>query len=374
MEVFIKEVITRRDLKKFVRFPNKLYRNNKYYVPQLESMDMDMLDPKKNHAFQVCEGKYFLAYNGDGEIVGRVAGIINHAYNEKVNQKICRFSCLDFIDDNTVSKALMDAVESYAKEHGLDVMSGPVGFLEFDAAGVLVEGFDEYPTAYGKYNDPYYNDHLLALGYSKETDWVEFNICLDNYDRERDKRAADLIAERYHLHQAELKSRKDIYKYLDGVFDVMNKCYASIHGYSELTEGQLEDLKNQFVPNADPDLVSIILDENEQVVAFSIWMPSLSKALIKAKGHLFPFGFIHILKALHKNDTFDTLLISIDDNYKRKGLSAMIFDKMYVGVKKFGARFLETTRELESNNNVQNLFNKFSPRQHKRARCYMKNL
>lgn len=374
MNITVKEVTSRKELRRFVRFPNELYKDNRFYVPQIESMDMDTLDPKKNHAFEVCEARYFLAYDNLGEIVGRVAVIINHAYNEKVNERICRFGWLDFIDDPDVSKALMDTVTSFAREKGLERLSGPVGFLEFDASGVLVEGFDEYPTAYGKYNAPYYDSHLKSLGFSKETDWVEFSICMDNYNRERDHRAASLVAERFKLHQAPIRSRRDIYKYCDGIFSVMNDCYDRIHGYSRLSDGQIEDLKKQFIPNADPDLVSIILNEKEEVIAFSIWMPSLSKALIKAKGHLFPFGFIHILRALKHNDTMDTLLIAIDDRYKHKGVSAMIFDKIFHGVNKIGARYLETTRELETNDNVQNLFSKFSPRLHKRARCYTKNV
>jgi len=374
MEITIKEVNSRKDLREFVRFPNKLYKKNKYYVPQLESMDMDMLDPKKNHAFEVCEGKYFLAYNPEGKIVGRVAGIINHAYNEKVGEGICRFNCLDFIEDRSVLEALMGAVENYAREHGLTKMSGPVGFLEFDAAGVLVEGFDEYPTAYGKYNDPYYDPMLVSLGYEKDVDWVEYRMNMDNYDNERDRRAADIIARRFNLHQAPLKKRKDIYKYVDGAFDVMNQGYANLHGYSELSPGQLEDLKRQFIPNLDPSYVSIILDENEKVVAFSVWMQSLSKALIKAKGHLFPFGFLHILWALRHNDTVDTLLISIDEKYRSKGVIAMLFDKMYEGYRKYHTKYLESTRELETNTDVQKLFLRWSPRLHKRARCYTKNL
>ena len=172
----IQEVKTKKDLKAFVHFPNELYKDNPYYVPQIESMDRDTLTPTKNHAFEVCEGRYWLAYDDAGKIVGRVAGIINRRYNEKVGEKICRFGWIDFIDDRDVSAALMHAVETYAHEKGMNVISGPTGFLEFDASGVLVEGFDEIPTPYGKYNASYYEPHLLALGYQKEVDFVEYRI------------------------------------------------------------------------------------------------------------------------------------------------------------------------------------------------------
>jgi len=374
MEITIKEVGSRQELRKFVQFPNKLYRDNKYYVPQLVSADMAMLDPKKNHAFDVCEGKYFLAYNTKGKIVGRVAGIINHAYNEKVGEGICRFNCLDFIEDQSVLDALMGAVENYAREHGMAKMNGPVGFLEFDPAGVLVEGFDEYPTAYGKYNAPYYDPMLVSLGYVKDVDWVEYRVNLENYNPERDKRAASIIAQRFNLHQAPIHKRKDIRKYLDGMFEIMNQEYSKLHGYSPLTEGQLKDLEAQFISHLDPQFVSAILDENDKVIAFSVWIQSLAKALIKAKGHLFPFGFIHILRALKHNDTVDTLLVAIDEKYQKKGVSAMLISKMSEGFAKYGTKYVESTRELETNSNIQNIFFKYSPRQHKRARSYVKTL
>lgn len=178
MNVTIKEVKTANDLKSFVHFPNELYKDCPYYVPQIESMDRNMLDPKKNHAFDVCEGKYWLAYDESGKIVGRIAGIINRAYNEKVGEKICRFGWLDFIEDKDVLGALLAVVEDYARENGLDKMNGPVGFLEFDAAGILVDGFDMLPTAYGKYNSPYYDPMIKEFGYEKDTDWVEYSVDL----------------------------------------------------------------------------------------------------------------------------------------------------------------------------------------------------
>lgn len=374
MSVTIREVTTKRELKAFVHFPNKLYNGNPYYVPQIESMDRDTLMPEKNHAFEVCEAKYWLAYNDKGEVVGRVAGIINSRYNKKVGEKICRFGWIDFVDDKEVSKALIDAVERYAREKGMEAVSGPLGLLEFDASGILVEGFDKLPTAYGKYNAPYYSSHLVSLGYEKDTDFVEYLIKVPDIIPERYARMAKLVSVKNNLHQAPLKKHSDIKPYLDGVFKCMNDAYAPLHGFSELTEGQCEDLKKQFLSNVSVDYLSIVLDANEQVVAFGVGLPSLSLAMQKAKGSLFPFGWYHILKALKHNDTLDLLLIAIRPEYQSKGVNAMIFDKFAQGITKNGIKYIESTRELEDNTSVQNLWHYLEHELTKRARIYLKKL
>lgn len=371
---YIKEVITSKDLKAFVHFPNELYKDNPYYVPQIESMDRDTLTPSKNHAFEVCEGKYWLAYDENGHIVGRVAGIINHRYNEKTGEKICRFGWIDFVDNQEVSRALMDAVEHYAHEKGMTLMSGPMGFLEFDAAGVLVEGFDKLPTAYGKYNAPYYEGHLNALGYTKDTDYVEYLIKVPEVIPERYARMAELVSIKNSLHQAELRNRADLEPYLDGVFRCMNSAYSQLHGFSELSPGQCDDLKKQFLSNINVDCVSIVLDADEQVVGFGVALPSLSKAMQKAQGSLFPLGWWHMLKALTQNDTLDLLLIAIDEKYKNKGVNAMIFDKFAQGITRNGIKYIESTRELEDNTSVQNLWRYLEHDLTKRARTYVKRI
>lgn len=374
MKVTVKEVVTKKERKAFVRYPNELYRDNPYYVPTLERGDLDAIDPKKNHAFEFCEGKYWLARDEKGAIVGRIAGIINHRYNEKTGVDYARFGFMDFIDDDTVVDALFDTVEEWARGKGMKVMNGPLGFLEFDASGVLVAGFDELPTAYGKYNYPYYEPQLLRRGYTKDTDWVEYSVTMPEDITEWFGRPARLVEARYGLHQADISTKKKMVSYFPECARVLNETYRNIHGFSELSKGQVDDLMKQFVPNLNTDFVSVILDRNDSVVAFGISMPSLSKAMQRCHGKLFPFGFLHILHAIRHNDTLDLLLIGIVDEYKGKGVNAMIFDKIAPAVRRYGIKYLETTRELEDNNGVQNMWNRFENRLHKRARCYTKNL
>ena len=374
MTITIQEVVSRKDLRRFVRYPNELYRDNPYYVPTLERGDLDTLNPKKNHAFEFCEGKYWLALDEKGDIVGRIAGIINYQYNRKTGVDYARFGFMDFINDDAVVDALFDTVEAWAREKGMRVMNGPLGFLEFDASGVLVAGFDELPTAYGKYNAPYYEPQLLRRGYGKDIDWVEYQILMPDDIEDWFKRPAQLIAMRYHLHQADISTKKKMVSYFPQCARVLNETYRNIHGFSELSKGQIDDLVKQFVPNLNTDFVSIILDEHDEVVAFGISIPSLSKAMQLCHGKLFPFGFRHILHALRHNDTVDLLLIGIADEYKNKGLNAMIFDRVSHAIHGYGIKYLESTRELEDNNSVQNMWNRFENRLHKRARCYIREL
>ena len=373
MKTVIREVTDRRALRTFVKFPNRMYRNEKYYVPTLESGDMDVLDRKKNHAFEVCEAAYWLALDAaTGRPVGRIAGIINKAYNAKKGIRQARFGFMDFIDDDEVVDALFDAVSTWAREKGMETLCGPLGFLEFDAAGVLVEGYDELPTAYGKYNYPYYETQLLRLGFSKDTDWIESLVNVPNPIPDRYEKAAALIAERYQLHIVQLKSKKQMVGCFDEMAALLNRTYSRIHGFSELTPGQIEDLKAQFAPNLNPEFVAVVADAEDHIIGFGICMPSLAKAMQKTSGRLFPFGFIHILHALKHNDTIDTLLIGIDEQYTRKGVNSLIFAALAPAFRKYGIKYIETTRELEDNNSVQNLWGKFEHRTHKRARCYEK--
>ena len=374
MKVSVKEVSSRKELKAFVHYPNALYKGCKFYVPTLEQGDLDLLDPKKNHAFEFCEGKYFLAYDESGRIVGRIAGIINSEYNKKVGQPIARYGFMDFVDDDSVVDALFDTVEEWARSKGMSIMNGPLGFLEFDASGVLVEGYDELPTAYGKFNHPYYETQLLRRGYVKDIDWVEYRVNIPDEIPKSYAHVAQAISERYDVHVDRLRNKRQLVGSLDEMASLMNRTYADIHGYSELNEGQIADLKKQFTSILSPEFVVIVRNGQGKMVAFAVTAPSMAEAMQKCGGHLLPFGWIHILKALRHNDTLDTLLIGVDAQYKSKGVTALIFDALSAPIKKYGIKYIETTRELEINSSVQNLWKHFDTRLHKRARCYIKNI
>lgn len=374
MRYSVKEIASQTDLKEFINFPNKLYEGNKFYVPALFSAEMETLSKDKNPAFEFCDAKYWLAYNENNEIVGRIAGIMNHDYNQKVGKQLVRFGWLDYVEDINILKALLQKVETWAKEKNAENIHGPLGMSEFDASGVLVDGFDEIPTVYGKYNYPYYSKDIEQLGFQKEVDWIELRITVPKTMPARFPQMAKTIAERYKLHCVKFTSKKEVLAYADEVFQLLNKEYENIHGFSMLSSNQIEALKKQFLPLVRIKYISVVTNAENRVVGFGICMPSLSKAFQKCRGSLFPFGSLHILKALYFNDTIDSLLIAIHSDYRDKGVNALIFNDIGSAIIADGMKYIETTRELEHNYLVQNLWSKLEYRQHKKARCYVKDL
>lgn len=373
MDLIVKEVNTPELLKDFIRFPDNLYKDCKYYIPSLHKNQFKTLSKKDNPAFEHCEARYWLVMKGP-VIVGRVAGIINHRYNQERSVKMMRFGWLDFAEDQKIANTLLQQVETWAKEKGMTAVHGPLGFTSFDASGVLIEGFDEWPTSFGRYNFPYYNEMLLKAGYGKEVDWVEYNIKVPDEMPTRVLNAAQLIEKRYSVRNAALKSRKDLRKYGKQIFNLLNIAYKNLTCFSTLSQTQIENLTKEFLPFLNPDYVSIILNEKDEIVAFGIVMPSLAKAMKRAKGKMFPFGFLHLLWSLRINDTVDMMLIGVKPEYQNKGLHALMFAKIIRTLIRRGIRQVETTRELEDNHKVQQLWAGYETRQHKRARCYVKNL
>jgi GNAT superfamily N-acetyltransferase len=373
MEIIIKEVTSPRELELFIKFPDKLYKGCEYYIPSIHRNQFSTLSKEKNPAFEHCEARYWLAFSGN-VIVGRIAGIINHRYNQERKTEYMRFGWLDFKEDENVLKALLSEVEKWAAEKGLNFCHGPLGFTSFDASGVLIEGFEELPTSFGHYNFPYYDKMLQNEGYQKDVDWVEFNIKVPAEMPQKILTAAELISKRYSLHNAPLKNKKDIGKYANNVFELLNTAYKDIYCFSQLSQAQIDSLKKEFLSLLQPDYVSFILNENDEIVAFGIVMPSLAKALKMAKGKMYPFGIFHILRALHFNDTIDMLLIGVRPDYQNKGVHALIFSKIGQTFFRKGIKQIETNRELEDNQKVQQLWAGYEVRQHKRARCYIKEL
>ncbi len=373
MEVTLREVSRSKELGLFIRFPDKLYKGCEYYIPALHSTQLETLSWLKNPAFDHCEARYWLAFKGS-EIVGRIAGIINHRYNKDRNLSFMRIGWLDFVEDQQVLETLLGAVEGWAKEKGLEFIHGPLGFNSFDASGVLIEGFAEWPTSFGKYNFPYYDPLLQKAGFKKDVDWVEYNIKVPSELNSRLSAAALLVKKRYSVRNAELKSKSEVKKYAIQVFDLLNDVYGQLYGFSKLSPLQIDRLIRGFLLLINPGFVSIVLNESDEVVAFGLVMPSLGKALKKANGKLWPFGIFCILWSLRFNHTVDMLLIGVRPDYQGRGVHALIFEKIFNTFKKRGIKQVETTRELEGNQKVQQLWVGYEPRLHKRSRCYVKQV
>jgi GNAT superfamily N-acetyltransferase len=366
---------TRSNLKKFVEFQIDLYKGNPYFVPPLVSDEIATLDSKVNPAFDHCESAYFMAYR-DGKAVGRIAAMINKQVNEKENSRQARFGFVDFIDDAEVSKALFDAAEKWAKEKGMDNIVGPLGFTDLDNEGMLINGFEELGTMATIYNYPYYPTHVERLGYEKEVDWHEFLIEIPEQIPDKHKRIAEIVKKKFNLRVVKFTSRKALKEqYGQALFELINEAYDNLYGYSRLTKRQIDYYIKIYLGMLNLDLVTLIVDGEDQLVGVGISIQSMSRALQKSKGKMFPFGWWHLLKGLKgKNDRVDLLLVAVKPQYMGKGVNALLFTDLIPAYNKYGFKWAESNPELESNAAVQNQWEAFPYRQHRNRRAFIKRL
>lgn len=369
----IKEIHTRKELKQFVNFPHHLYAGNAYWVPSMRKGELNTLDREVNPAFTYCRARYWLALQ-KGEVVGRIAGIINQRHHEVWGQPYMRFGWLDALDDPEITKALLKKVEDWAREEGLTAVHGPLGFTNLDHNGILVEGFEELATMAAGYNYPYYMDHIASAGYDKDVDYVEYLMPMIDQMDPRITKLAAMVQKRYHLHLLEVKSKNELLPYARELFTMLGAEYKHLYGVVPLTDAQVEAYINDYIGFLPPKFVPIILDEDGKMAAFGVTMPSLSKALQRTGGRLFPFGFVHILRAMRKNDRADLLLVAVSKAYRGKGVNAILITRMFEVFLEMGIKFVEANPELESNIAVQSQWKHFERRQHRRRRIYIKHL
>ena len=375
MGITIKKVETSKELKQFIRFNYEMYKDNPYSVPDLYDDMLNTFSRDKNAAFEFCEADYFMAYK-DGKPVGRVAAIMNNRANETWNKKEVRFGWIDFIDDAEVSDALLKTVEAWGKERGATEIVGPLGFTDFDAEGMLVEGFDQLSTMATIYNHPYYPEHMVKHGYEKDADWVEFKIYIPDAIPDKHKRISEIIMRKYGLKIVKCTS-KDIKKYGQAIFDLMNEAYSQLYGYSALSPKQIKQYIKMFLPILDLRMVTLVVDSEDQVIAAGISMPSLSEALQKAKGRLLPFGWYHLLKVIFLKKypkVLDLLLVAVKPEYQNKGVNALLFYDLIPVYQNIGFEYAESNPELELNDKVQAQWEYFKTEQHKRRRCFKKTI
>ena len=369
--ITIKEVKTFRDGLRFTEFPNKLYQDNQYYVPALSFDERNVFNKKKNPVFEYCDAIRYLAYQ-DGKIVGRIAGIINHRWNQDKGIKTARFSRIDMIDDLEVTKTLIDAVTKWAKGFDMDTLIGPIGFTDFDRQGMLVDGFEELNMFITIYNHPYYHKHLETLGFVKDVDWTEKQIMWPTEVSDKVQRGADICRRRFGYQLIKLNKKKEVFKYIYEAFDMYNIAFNDLYGFYPITSKVMDYYIKQMISLVNLDYLWFVLDKEGKVVGFTLIMPSLAMANKKNNGKILPFGFLRLMKAIKKYDIIDLYFIAIDPKHQGKGIIALMFeDAIGTGVA-HGVRFAETGPELELNASMQNQWKDFEFREHKRRRCYTK--
>ncbi|MDE6278057.1 MAG: N-acetyltransferase [Muribaculaceae bacterium] len=374
--VYVHPISTDADqLRQYVEFGINLYKDNPYYVPPLVSDDIASLTPEKNPAFDFCDAQSFMAFR-NGEPVGTITAMVNHAVNEKTGKKTLRFGFMNFIDDAEVVDALFDAVIAWGRERGMEEIVGPMGFTDLDQEGMLIEGFEELGTMATIYNYPYYVDHMKRMGFEKEVDWIEFRMTVPDAVPEKYSRIAEIVAKRYDLRTKKYTSRKKIKEeYGRDIFEVVNSAYADLYGFAPLTPRQIQHYIDVYLNILRLEDVSLVVDKDDKLVGLGISMPSVSRALQKSRGRLFPTGWYHLLKAINgKTDTVDLLLVAVLPEYQSKGVNALIFNDLLPGYIRNGYKYAESNPELENNENVQKQWEYFERRQHRRRRAWRKEM
>ena len=374
MNITVKEVQTKKELLKWVRFPETLYKDNPYYVPFLEADEMDTFTVGKNPAYDFCKSKQFLAYRGK-EIVGRISAIINEAYNEKWGKNAIRFTRFDFIDDYEASEALFNAVINWGKENNLTEIMGPIGFHDIDHEGMLVEGFDQLNMSITFYNHPYYLTHMQRLGLVKDIDWIEYKIYVPDKVNERIERIANHLAEKGDYKVVTYTDRKLLYKEAFEAFDLIDVAYSKLYGTVPLTKEIIKNTIDAYIPLVNLKYICAVKDTNNKIVAFGIMVPSIAKALKKSNGKILPFGIFRMLKALKgKNDTLEMFLVAVDPSLQAQGIPALIINALLNILAENGVKYCETGPMLETNTKIHSLWRHFDKEQHKRRRCFIKQI
>lgn len=372
-EVSIREVSGRRGLARFIAYPYELYRNHPYWVPPLRMDEWNTFRADRNPAFEYCTARFWLAER-NGVTVGRIAGVLNPRANERWGQRRLRFGWIDMIDDVGVTRGLIGAVETWAAQLGMTEVCGPMGFTDMDKEGMLVDGFDELGTMPMIYNHPYYVDHMIALGYQKEVDWLEYEIDVPESLHPRYERMEKIVNRKYGVHVLPAKRARDLRPFAPGIFEVLNEAYSDLYGFVALTPAQIQAYTNQYFGFIDPDFTKVVVDTTNRVVGFQIAMPRLSRALQRSCGRLLPFGFLPLLNALRHPEEVVSYLIAVRPSSQRRGVDAILLHEFYKSCIDRGVRTVVTCGELEHNDNINLLTRNFPHRQHKRRRAWHKDL
>ncbi len=372
MAIKIKEVTTEKDFKTFVDVQFNIYKNNNYWVPPIKKDEIKALKAASNPAFRFCEAKFWNAYQ-DGKCVGRIGAIVNKLHNEKLNEKIGRFTRTEFINDDEVVNALFAVAEKWLKEKGMVEIQGPLGFTNLDHQGMLVEGFEHLPSVASEYHLPYYQEQLVRLGYDKKIDWIEFRLFFNGMP-EKAKRGAEIVKQRSNVTVKSFTKSSELQPYAVQLFEILNEAFKDLHSVVELDKEMIDYYVKRYLIMLNPEFVKLVFDEDNNLIAFIIGLPSLSEALQKAKGSIFPFGWYHINKALKNPKVVDLMLTGILPKYQAKGVTAVLFYELHKIMEEYGVTEMETTGIFEDNQKVIQNWKNYEHIQHKRKRCWKKDI
>ena len=367
----IREVLTRKELMQFVRFPDELYKDCPQYVPALHSDQVKSLT--RVAPLDYCSHKMWMVLDGN-RVAGRICAMINPRYNELYGRRRARFGWFDCICDIEVARLLLGTAEAWAREQGMNEIHGPLYYNTFGKQGMLVEGYENVPPFNCLYNFPYYNDFVRELGYVKECDWVQYKMVANHVVPDKARRVSRLVQERYNLHFGSIAALKKDKARVREFFQVYNNSFArTVLNFVPLTDKEIEEEAASVMPFLSDKASGLLLDENEQIVGFGISFPSISKALQKAKGRLFPLGWWYLWRALHNYEITDLMVNGASPEWQNKGVSAVYYEAMADKARKIGNRWAISNPQIESNSAV-NIWNSYEHEPFMRRRCYIKNI
>lgn len=373
MAITIKEATTKKELKRFMDFANQLYKDEPNYIPPIFFDEMNSTKQKKNLTLAFTDVIHLLAYE-DGKIVGRIRGIINHKYNNKNDHLHLRFNHFDVLDNYEITKALLDTLIIWGKEKGMTQINGPIGFNDLEKQGLLIEGFEYEGMFITYYNFPYHKEHLEQYGLIKDVDWVEYRVNVPKEISPRLKKIQDRILDRSEYEVKKLRNKKELKPYLYKIFHIYNEAFAPLHGVTELTDAQIDQYVTQYLPVMNLEYLSVIVDQEDNVVAFGLLGPSLNKPLVKNRGRLFPFGFISLLRAIKNPKTLDMYLVAVKPELQGLGLNSILMSEITNNAIRNNILYAETGPELEDNNKIRSFWKNYDAQQVRRRRCYIKNI
>lgn len=373
MGIIVKEVTSKKDVRVFMDFANELYKDSPHYVPPMWADELKQVSKKHNFNLAYSDQILLLAYRGETPI-GRVRGIVNHKFNETSGYKHLRFDHYDVIDDVKVTIALFDELVKWGKTKGMTELNGPIGFNDLDKQGLLIDGFEHDGMLITNYNHAYYKKHLKKIGLVKDCDWVEYQVMLPEEVNPRLTKIANRILSRNNIRLMEFKNKKELRPYLYRIFETYNEAFAPLHGFVELTQDQIDQYVKQYLPVMNLDYIKVLVDSDDKVAGFGVLGPSFSDAMRKSKGRLFPFGFIHVLKAMRNPKVLDMYLVAVRPELQGTGLNSILMSEITKNAIKNGILYAETGPELENNEKVQSQWKNYDAKFVRRRRCFIKKI
>lgn len=368
----VREVKCKKDLDRFIRFPELLYKGCGQYVPPLrKGQEHELMHAA---SLKYCKRRMWLAEDASGNVVGRICAVINPRYNEKFGTKRVRFGWFDLINDMEVARLLFEVAEKWAREEGMEEIHGPLYYNTLGRQGMLVEGFDKLAPFSCLYNYPYYVDIVQGLGFEKECDWIQYMVPADHDLDERLNAISARLMQRYRLHVADFDALKKDREMVRRFFRTYNESFdGNVYNFVPFTEEEIEEEIDQIIGQLDSRLCCVILDEDDEVAAFGISIPSLSRAMQKAKGRLFPFGWYHVIKAMRDFTLVDLMLEGAAPKWQNTGVSALIHETMSAQYKACGAKWALANPQIETNTAVS-VWSRYEKELWLRRRCWIKKI